>query len=189
MRFNEHSNLPGDHAFLSPSQYHWINYSPEKLATRYLTNQASLQGTYLHWYAAQAIELREFQINEETTLGMYINDCIRDEMTPELVLYYSENCFGTADAIRFRDNLLKIYDLKTGVTRASEHQLEAYAAIFCLEYEVDPYSIEMDLRIYQADEVRSYEADPKYIALIMDKIVQFDRIINDLRMEEESLEA
>ena len=40
MNFNEHSHLEGLHAFLSPSRYHWINYSDEKLDATYTTAKA-----------------------------------------------------------------------------------------------------------------------------------------------------
>lgn len=185
MHFKRHSNLRGDHAFLSPSSYHWINYDYEKLSYRWKTARAAQEGVEQHRYAAEAIELREQQYDDESTLGMFINDCIRFGMTPELLLYYSDNCFGTADAIAFHPGLLQISDLKTGDTRTSEHQLEVYAALFCLEYEVDPYDIEIELRIYQHDECREYTADPAHISYIMEKIVAFDVRINELRMEEE----
>lgn len=185
VNFKKHLNLVGDHAFLSPSSYHWINYSDEKLASRFKTVRAALEGMEDHRYAAEAIELREVQFNEETTLGMFINDCIRLGMIPELVLYYSDNCFGTADALAFRDNCLLISDLKTGETRTSEHQLEVYAALFCLEYNIDPFDIDIELRIYQHNECRDYVVDPNYIAYIMDKIVAFDIKLNELRMEVE----
>lgn len=185
MRFKRHSNLAGDHAFLSPSTYHWVNYSTEKLAYRFKTARAALEGVEKHRYAAEAIELREQQFDGESTLGMFINDAIRYGMTPELVLYYSNNCFGTADAISYEDYLLRIFDLKTGDTRTSEHQLEVYAALFCLEYNVSPYDIEIELRIYQYDECRIYTADPSHIAYIMEKIISFDVMLNELRMEEE----
>lgn len=185
MRLNSHSNLVNNHAFLSPSSYHWINYTDEKLAYRFKTARAALEGVEDHRYAAEAIELREQQMDDEHTLGMYINDCIRWRMSPELVLYYSDNCFGTADALSFRNRVLRISDLKTGVTRTSEHQLEVYDALFCLEYEEDPYEIDHELRIYQLDEVREYFPDPGHIVYIMDKIVAFDERLNQLRLEEQ----
>jgi hypothetical protein len=37
LRFRKHSHLEGQHAFLSPSTYHWINYDEEKLEFRYKT--------------------------------------------------------------------------------------------------------------------------------------------------------
>ena len=51
-----------------------------------------------------------------------------DKMTPEQILYYSDNCFGTADAILFRNNFLRIHDLKTGKIPAHMEQLEIYAS-------------------------------------------------------------
>lgn len=186
MRFKRHSNLAGEHALLSPSSYHWINYSDEKLVYRFKAARAALEGIEDHKYAAEAIELRETQLASNTTLGMYINDCIRRRMAPEQVLYYSDNCFGTPDAIAYRRNILQISDLKTGISRTSEHQLEIYAALFCLEYHIDPFDIKaIILRIYQNDEIREYEADPNHIADIMDKIIAFDIKLNELRMEEE----
>lgn len=186
MRFKRHLNLAADHAFLSPSYYHWINYTDEKLAYRFKTAQKALEGIEQHRYAAEAIEIREVQFNNESTLGMFINDCIRWRMTPELVLYYSDNCFGTADALSYRYRILKVSDLKTGDTRTSEHQLEVYAALFCLEYDIDPFDMRaIELRIYQNDECREYEADPYDISYIMEKIIAFDQKLNELRMEDE----
>ena len=120
------------------------------------------------------------------TIGMYINDAIRYRMTPEQVLFYSENCFGTADAIAFRYKTLRIFDLKTGIVAGSVHQLEVYAALFCLEYDVDPFNINIELRIYQDDEVLIFDADPEDIMLIMEKIQEFDKQINQMKREEES---
>jgi hypothetical protein len=146
--------------------------------------RAALEGMEQHRYAAIAIEEREVQDNETTTLGMYINQCIQYRMSPEVVLYYSPNAFGTVDAIAYRYRLLRISDLKTGVTRTSEHQLEVYSALFCLEYEVDPLSLRgIELRIYQDSKVRVYDGDPLFIRGIMDKIIKFDTILNRLREE------
>lgn len=185
MRFRKHSHLEGQHALLSPSVYHWINYDDEKLAYRYKALRAAIEGIEQHRYAAIAIEEREFQDDETTTLGMYINQCIQFRMSPETVLYFSPNAFGTVDAIAYRYRRLRISDLKTGVTRSSEHQLEVYAALFCLEYEVDPFSMRaIELRIYQDGRCRVYDGDPYFIKAIMDKIIRFDAIINELRKEE-----
>jgi Protein of unknown function (DUF2800) len=184
LRFNKHSHLEGQHAFLSPSVYHWINYDDEKLAFRYKTLRAALEGMEQHRYAAIAIEEREVQDDETTTVGMYINQCIQYRMHPETVLYYSPNAFGTVDAIAYRYRRLRISDLKTGVTRTSEHQLEVYAALFCLEYEIDPFSLrDIELRIYQDGVCRVYVGDPHMIRAIMDKIIRFDQILNQLREE------
>lgn len=185
MRFNKHLNLPGDHAFLSPSSYHWINYTPDRLAERWTAQQASMYGVAQHQYAQEQIEAGRLS-DFAGILGMYINDCIRDRMATEQVLYYSENCFGTADAISFRYNTLRIRDLKTGLIKGSVHQLEVYAALFCLEYDKDPFNSKIELSIYQEPEVIVYEADPEDIMFIMERIQEFDKIINQLKIEEES---
>lgn len=113
---------------------------------------------------------------------MYINQCIQYKMLPEVVLFYSPNAFGTVDAIAYRYRVLRISDLKTGVTRTSEHQLEVYTALFCLEYEIDPFSMRgIELRIYQDGQVRMYSANPYLIREIMDKIVYFDRVLDEMR--------
>lgn len=185
MRFNKHLRLRGEHAFLSPSNYHWINYTPNRLSERWTTAQAAAWGTAQHEYAME--EIRAGRLSDHAgTLGMYINDCIRYRMTPEQVLFYSENCFGTADAIAFRYNKLRISDLKTGVVKGSVHQLEVYAGLFCLEYDKDPFNMGIELRIYQDVEVIVYDADPEDIMFIMEKIQEFDSLIGQLRLEEES---
>ena len=182
MRWKKHSHLEGAHAFLSPSSYHWINYDEEKLKFRWKTIRAAMRGVEDHRYAAIAIEENEVQDDETTTLGMYINQCIQYRMHPEVVLYFSPNAYGTVDAIAYRHRRLRISDLKTGVSRTSEHQLEVYAALFCLEYEIDPFSLRgIELRLYKDGRVFLYDADPYFIRGIMDKIVKFDIILNRLR--------
>lgn len=183
MNFNKHSELAGRHAFLSASKYHWINYSEDKMDRVYIAALAAQKGTELHTLAHDLIRLGVKLPRTPKTLNMYVNDAIGFRMTSEQPLYYSENAFGTADAISFRKNFLRIHDLKTGVNNSSEHQLEVYAALFCLEYRFKPFEIEIELRIYQNDEVRVYEADPDVIFHIMDKITTFDRRINELREE------
>lgn len=185
MRFKKHLNLRGDHAFLSPSNYHWIHYTPDRLVDRWFTAQASAAGSRQHEYASREIEAGRLS-NIDGILGMYINDAIKYQMTPEQPLYYSENCFGTADAISFKRRLLQIFDYKSGVVPGSVHQLEVYSALFCLEYDQDPFEIDIELRIYQDNEVSVWDADPEDIINIMDKIREFDIIIDRLKREEES---
>lgn len=184
MRFNSHSNLAGTHAFLSASNYHWVNYDDGKLAYAFTTAQAARRGVELHEFARNAIRLGIRLPDTSTTLEMYVNDAIGFHMVPEQVLFYSENCYGTADTISFRKNVLRVHDLKSGVTRSSERQLYVYAALFCLEYEFKPFDIVTELRIYQNDEVRIYEADPETILYIMDKIITFDKLIETLKLEQ-----
>lgn len=183
MRFNSHSNLAGTHAFLGASNYHWINYSDDKLDMAYTTAQAARRGTELHELARNAIRLGVKLPDTPTTMNLYVNDAIGYRMTPEQVLFYSVNCYGTADTISFRKNMLRIHDLKSGVTRSSEKQLFVYAALFCLEYGFKPFNIEIEVRIYQSDEVRIYVPDPEEILYIIDKIISFDKRIEALKLE------
>lgn len=185
MRWNRHLNLRGEHAFLSPSQYHWINYTPDRLIQKWTAAQAGAYGTAQHEYALREIEACRIS-HLVGTVGQYINDAIHYKMKCEQVLFYSENCFGTADTIVFRYNTLRIHDLKTGVTPGSVHQLEIYAGLFCLEYGKDPFKIKIELRIYQDNEVAVYDADPEDIAFIMERIQEFDQLITYQRLEEES---
>lgn len=185
MNFNKHSALAGLHALLSPSDYHWINYSEDKLDRIFFTRMAARRGTELHDLAHQLIRLGVKLPDDQKTLNSYVNDAIGFRMTPETALFYTENCFGTADSIAFRRNMLRIHDLKTGTTPASIHQLEVYMALFCLEYRFKPFDIDAELRIYQNDEIQVYKPDPDDIFHIMDRIVTFDKRINVLRMEAE----
>lgn len=184
MNFNDHSRLVGTHAFLSASNYHWINYDLEKLSERFLTASAAKRGTELHVFASEAIRLGIKLPKTSKTLNMYVNDAIGYRMTPEQVLFYSPNCFGTVDAIAFKRNLLRIHDLKTGVTKASMHQLEVYAAMFCLEYNFKPFNIDIVLRIYQEDEIVELLPERDVITHLMDKIITFDKHLEKLRQEE-----
>ena len=106
MNFNRHSNLEGQHAFLGASKFHWLNYSEEKLIESYSNALAKQRGTELHEFAAQCIRLGQKLPKSKKTLNMYVNDAIGYRMSPEVVLFYSEYCFGTADAISFKDNIL-----------------------------------------------------------------------------------
>lgn len=185
MNFNKHSAIAGLHALLSPSDYHWINYTEDKLDRIFFTRMAARRGTELHELAHNLIRLGVRLPDDKKTLNSYVNDAIGFRMTPETALFYTENCFGTADSICFRRNMLRIHDLKTGTTPASIHQLEVYMALFCLEYRFKPFEIEAELRIYQNDEIQIYVPDPDDIFHIMDRIVTFDKRINVLRMEAE----
>lgn len=184
MNFNDHSKLKGFHAFLSASSYHWLNYTEEKLRTSYSNALAKERGTELHEFAAKAIELGVKLPRNNKTLNMYVNDAIGFRMTPEVVLYYSDNCFGTADTISFKKNFLRIHDLKTGVTPAKMEQLMIYAALFCLEYRHNPEDIEIELRIYQNDDYEVCNPEPKVIRDIMNKIISSDEIIDEIKLEE-----
>ena len=184
MNFNDHSKYEGAHAFISASNHAWVNYDEEKLIRVYSNKMAALKGTELHDFARKAIELGIKLPNNGQTISMYINDAIGYKMTPEQVLFYSPNAFGTADAISFKKKKLRIHDLKTGVNEVSMVQLEIYAALFCLEYDVKPNEIQIELRIYQSGNVIIEEPEPDDIYHLMDKIITFDKCINELRSEE-----
>lgn len=181
MIFNHHDRLVGKHAFLSPSQYHWLNYDDQKLEARFYTVMAARRGSDIHAFAHEAIRLGLKLSKANQALATYVSDAIGYKMNCEQTLYYSDNCFGTADTISFRRNKLRIHDLKTGIVATSEKQLEVYAALFCLEYGFDPFQIDIELRIYQRDDVRVYEPIPEAILYIMDKIIEFDQQIEAIK--------
>lgn len=179
--FNDHSRLKNLHAFLSPSKYHWLNYDNKKLIDSFYKFKAAERGVELHEFAATCIRLNQKLPHAQKTLNMYVNDAIGFKMEPELVLYYSENCFGTCDAICFRNNCLRIHDFKSGETPAKIEQLQIYAALFCLEYKIDPYDIEIELRIYQNNEVVYDRPEPVVIRAICDTIISYSKLINDVK--------
>lgn len=183
MNFNEHSKFEGSHAFLSPSKYHWINYDQNKLIDTYTNVQAAQKGIMLHDFAAQCIRLGQKLPRSKKTLNMYVNDAIGFKMVPEQILLYSENCFGTADTISFRNNLLRIHDYKSGIIPGRMEQLEVYAALFCLEYNQKPTEIDIELRIYQSDEILYFKPTVEDLLPIIDKIITFDKIIEQLKKE------
>ena len=204
MDFFKHKELEGRHALLAPSQPHWLKYDEDKLFEKYVSSYAQSMGTALHELAEQlirhgiklkktdktvvllhllesgipraAIELDRIYNNFMT----YVNDAIGFRLTPEQVLVYSEHCFGTADAISFKNNFLRIHDYKSGTTPAKMEQLLIYAALFCLEYKYKPGEIEVELRIYQNDMIIEHKPEADEIAPIMDTIIHHDRMLADL---------
>lgn len=181
MIFNEHLKLEGQHAFLSASKYHWINYDEDKVSRAYVKHLATTKGTADHEFAALCIKRGQKLPKSQKTLNMYINDAIGFKMIPEQILYYSENCFGTADAILFRNNVLRIHDLKTGEIPAHIEQLLVYAALFCLEYHIKPGDIEIELRIYQHDDIWTHNPSADEILPIMDTIITHDKVISSIK--------
>lgn len=205
--------LEGSHAFLSPSNNAWTNYDDDKLRQRYLNFRNLERGTKLHQFARDAIELNRMQPRSKETLCMYVNDAIAFKMTPEQPLIYSFNCFGTADAISYKRNVLRIHDLKTGEIEAGMKQLYIYAALFCLNYQnrvlelrkkgksdidiaemldVKPSELHFEperfddiaLRIYQFGEIKEEHPDPLDIRELMNTIVHLDQVLNDVKAEE-----
>jgi len=185
MQWNNHSKILGSHAVLGASQHSWLSYDPEKLKRWYVRMQANQRGTDLHDLAMRHIKLGVEMPQTTRTLDQYINDAIGYRMSPEVPLYYSENCFGTADAISFdeKTKMLRIHDLKTGEKPAKMEQLYIYAALFCLEYHHKPGSIGIELRIYQSDGIIIANPQADEILPIMEKIILFDKIIRELKGE------
>ena len=180
MIFNRHSNLEGLHAPFAASQSSWLRYDDDKAIDVYTNKKAAEMGTRLHQWAKDTIDLGIKQQRSKKTLYAYVNDAIGFQMSTEVVLFYSERFFGTADAISFRNGVLRIHDLKTGKTPVHMEQLEIYAALFCLEYKVKPGEIEMELRIYQNNEVIVHNPTAEDIVPIMDKIVHLNKLLERL---------
>jgi len=190
MIWNSHKNLEGTHAFLSASSYHWLNYSDEYLIEVFKNKLAAQKGTELHDLASRLIKLKVKLPKSDKALNAFVNDAIGYRMESELLLFYSINCYGTADAIYFGKQrgsdrmLLRIHDLKTGKTPAKMDQLMIYAALFCLEYGMKPGEIDMELRIYQGREILYYIPKPEEVLPIMDTIIRFDNLINNIKTQE-----
>ncbi|WP_278985347.1 hypothetical protein [Segatella bryantii] len=183
MQWNNHYRLEGTHAFLGASKPYWLNYDPDKLVQSYNSYMAAEIGTRKHALAKELIELKVKLPRTKQTLNMYVNDGIGYDMKPEQVLFYSENAYGTTDTISFDEKaaFLRIHDLKTGTTPAHIEQLQIYAALFCLEYHIRPGEIKMELRIYQNDDIQYDKPGADIILPIMDKIVQYDKILQNIK--------
>lgn len=185
MRFKRYPEYEGQHAFLGASSYHWLNYSEEKLANTYSNLLAKQKGTELHEFAATCIRLGQKLPESQKTLNLFVNDAIGYRMSPEVVLFYSDNCFGTTDAIAFNNNILRIHDYKSGVTPAKMEQLMIYAALFCLDYKVKPSEIDdIELRIYQFDDYTVCHPTAEEVTAIINTIIKSDKIIDEVRTKE-----
>lgn len=172
------AKFPKDsHGLFSASNYHWLNYPIEKML-KIKAESATDIGTKMHHLACELISMKQLLPDVPKTLNMYVNDAILLNMTPEKQLYFSDDFKGTADAIVVdSDDVLRIHDLKTGVTKASLHQLEIYAALFCLDFGCVPSDFtDIELRIYQNNEIITGHPGVDVIVPIMDKMVTFDRI-------------
>jgi len=184
MIWNDHFRdvREGAHAPFGASKYNWLNYDDEKALNYYKGLLATQRGTELHDLARRCIQ-NKVQLKGRGTLAQYVNDAIAFRMRPEQVLYYSANFFGTADAISFKKDVLRIHDLKTGATPAKVEQLLIYDALFCLEYKYKPANIQHELRIYQNNDVLIGTPNEEDIEPIMEKIVRFNQIIEDYKKE------
>ena len=188
MKFYDHKNLSGLHAPFTASQSSWLRYDDEKVIEVYNNKKAAEMGTRLHAWAAETIQLGLKQPKSKRTICAYVNDAIGYNLDTEVVLYYSDRFFGTADAICFKNGMLRIHDLKTGkVGKIESHmeQLEVYTALFCLEYKVKPSDIKIELRVYKCDEVVVWNPTAEDIVPIMDKIVHLNKLLEKLDREEE----
>lgn len=213
MNFNKHFDKIGKHARLSASLWRWINDDEESLTKRLCSQYATDIGTILHNVAYNHIKYRiklnkydkknvmleilsngipaividtiDFDSMYENLMA-YVNDGIGFAMEPEVVLCYSNNFFGTADAIKYseRDRFLRIHDYKSGTTPAHMEQLLIYAALFCLEYRIKPSELDgSELRIYQSNEILYHNPAPEEIAVVCDKIVTFDKYLSEINRE------
>lgn len=164
---------------LAASQSAWLRYDDEKLLSVYDNKKASYIGTQLHEWAKNTIDLKIRQPRSKKTLYAYVNDAIGFRMNTEVVLFYSDHFFGTADAISFDKGILRIHDLKTGNHPAKMDQLEVYTALFCLEYRLKPNELKViELRIYQNEEGdNSINQNPDDISTIMDIIIHDDKLL------------
>jgi hypothetical protein len=211
--FNDHSrDIPaGAHAILSPSQSSWTNYTDkEKVFDLVCSKYAQEIGTLLHELAEVAIRykvkipklaarpmIQLYLLAHKIPRGIidpdkyvanfcaYVNDAIGFDMTPEQPLVYSENAFGTADAIRFNEKKmhLRIHDYKSGVTKPCLRQLEVYAAYFCHEYHIKPKDLTFELRIYWQNEIIVGNPTAADILPLLDKIQDYDNFIKSLKGE------
>ena len=137
----------------------------------YRTNDISLDGALL------LKALKYISPEVLSTVKNYINDAVGFMMEPEVEVRYSENFFGTTDAILYKDNFLRIHDLKTGTMPAHIEQLLIYAALYSLQHRIDPFKIQSELRIYQNDTILVANPTGEDIRPVMDKIIECDKIM------------
>jgi len=143
----------------------WLRYDDTKAIEVYRNLKMAQLGTRLHAWAKETIDLGIKQPRTKKTLNAYVNDAIGFKMSTEVVLFYSERFFGTADAISFKNNVLRIHDLKTGKSGKIEDH------------------IELELRLYKQDEVLVHNPTAEEIAPIMDKIIHLDKLFEKLEKE------
>lgn len=209
MKWKEYSLPEGSHALFGGSNYHWIHYTSEDFVNKYRSSIAAKIGTAIHDAAQTLIEGRikisendwnlvRFVLEENgfprnidcvpilTNLIPYVNDAIAYGMDTEILLYFSENFYGTADAISFdeKKKFLRIHDLKTGLVPGHMEQLLIYMALFCLSYKYQPYDIKAELRIYQGGEILYFKPELEDVVPIVDQIVTGNKLITELRAEE-----
>lgn len=211
MIWHDHSRLEGQHALLSPSKKSWLNYDSQSMFDSYASSWASTIGTAIHAFAESRIERRkkltkscrdsldqylyDAGIPEQLididlyfdNLSSYVNDCIGFRMKPEVLLYLSDDCFGTTDAINYdeKNRILRISDYKSGKTTPSMDQLLIYAALFMIEYKRDLNlelgNIKIELRIYYQNEVLYYEPEANEMAHLIDIILSKNKMLKEIK--------
>ena len=214
MHYKQHLAIEGKHAIISPSNYHWVDKDNlnDILTAKLKAYYATELGTAVHLYAKDRIQahmkltksekngvlfslIRDQRIPRRAididyifpNLMNYVNDAIALRMDPEIVLAYSSVAFGTADTIKFENDILRIHDLKTGISPVSMKQLEQYAALFFLEYgeieDAHPEHTRVELRIYQNNDVQVLQPEPERILSVMDQIVYASDFVQKQLME------
>ena len=131
-------------------------------------------------------------------LMTYTNDAIGFRMDTEVPVSYSATplaefksrgklppIFGHADALKFSKNKLMIFDLKTGLSPVHIEQLLTYASLYCLQEKLKPGCIDIELRIYQNNEVSVTIPEADDILPIMDRIVAYDKMLTNFLISEE----
>lgn len=207
MIFNDHSELKGKHAVLGASKHAWLNDDDNKLIQRYVNSFSVEIGTAVHEYACKRIDKKLKlldNISEKNALLLYlldkgipwnvididrlfynlmpyVNDAIGYKMIPELVIKYSDALFGTADAVIYSRNTLRIHDLKTGTMPADMDQLMIYAGLFFLEYkrQVNFQKSRVELRIYQNQEVLCHTPSLNDVSGVMERIIHGSGVIEN----------
>lgn len=175
-----HREYEGRHSVLSPSGYSWLNYDGEKMVNSWNNSKKREEGTYLHDLASKIIKTGiKVSPHVKKAFYMFINDAINYGMESEVLLFVSDNAFGTADAIHYDEvtRFLRIHDLKTGNGKPSFSQLDIYAAFFCIQYGIDPMTIHVEERLYQFDGFTVNEPTGEVIREIMDQIMYLDETI------------
>ena len=182
MSWGRYSKLKGQHALLSPSNYHWINYDKEKLLKVLYNQKMKERGTKLHEFASEAINLKRYQAGNDN-VSQFVNDCIDMKMHSEEVVYATEYAFGTADAINEVNDVIYIFDLKTGEHKAKFTQLYLYAAFYCIMNDINPISKKYVFRIYQYEEYEQLEGDPLEVKRLMELTIEDSDVVKAIEEE------
>ncbi len=184
MIWKSYSYLENTHAFLSPSKHYWLNYTPEKLISTYENYKKIALGTEYHALASMLITLAVRLPNTAASFNSFVNDAIGFKMKSEVLLFYSDKCYGTADAISFSNGVLRIHDLKTGQSPGSMNQLLIYGALFCLDYAIETRELEeTHLRLYQNEEITELSPTTEVLFDVIVRIQEAEKIIESVDVD------